>query len=145
MRSIQRCANCGSTVENAPMRVSTCVDCGGNIEIVPAAPDSAPKYIAEGLEKQSPETLREIAEYAAELADHKEQQIEDQLADREVDLEETPDESDADEWEDAIDDSDAPPQAYLTQKTIDGRQYFYYQWREGNSVKSEYVAPVDPA
>jgi len=33
----------------------------------------------------------------------------------------------------------------VTTKTIDGRDYYYLQWREGDDVKSQYIAPVDPA
>ena len=33
----------------------------------------------------------------------------------------------------------------LTTKTINGREYYYLQWREGDTVTSQYVAPVDPA
>lgn len=32
----------------------------------------------------------------------------------------------------------------LTTKTINGNDYYYLQWREGDQVKSQYVAPVDP-
>ncbi|EMA18794.1 hypothetical protein C442_14170 [Haloarcula amylolytica JCM 13557] len=30
-------------------------------------------------------------------------------------------------------------------KTIDDREYYYLQWREGEQVKSQYVAPVGPS
>ena len=43
-----------------------------------------PKYILEGLEKQSPETLREIAQIATEMADEKERQLEAELEDEKV-------------------------------------------------------------
>jgi hypothetical protein len=33
----------------------------------------------------------------------------------------------------------------LTTKEIDDREYYYLQWRDGDTVKSQYVAPVDPA
>lgn len=33
----------------------------------------------------------------------------------------------------------------LTTKNINGHDYYYLQWREGETVKSQYVAPVDPA
>jgi hypothetical protein len=32
----------------------------------------------------------------------------------------------------------------VTTKTIDEREYYYLQWREGEKVKSQYVAPVSP-
>jgi len=36
-------------------------------------------------------------------------------------------------------------QPTLTSKEIDDREYYYLQWRDGDKVKSQYVAPVDPA
>lgn len=33
----------------------------------------------------------------------------------------------------------------LTTKEIDEREYYYLQWREGDSVESQYVTAVDPA
>jgi len=69
----------------------------------------------------------------------------------EDDHEPTPDEwDDEDEWqerlEDAYDEAGiAPSKGTLTTKTIDGRDYYYLQWREGDTVTSQYVAPVDPA
>ncbi len=33
----------------------------------------------------------------------------------------------------------------LTTKHIDGRDYYYLQWRDGDTIHSQYVAPVSPA
>lgn len=33
----------------------------------------------------------------------------------------------------------------LSRKEIDGREYFYLQWRHENSVETQYVCPVEPA
>ncbi|WP_367175659.1 hypothetical protein [Haloarcula rubripromontorii] len=33
----------------------------------------------------------------------------------------------------------------LTTKTIDGRDYYYLQWRDGETVTSQYVGPVTTA
>ena len=62
----------------------------------------------------------------------------------------TPDEWESDEWEDALDEAFEKaeiPQSKgtLTTKTIDGRDYYYLQWREGDSVTSQYIAPVIPS
>ncbi|WP_394743104.1 hypothetical protein [Natronococcus roseus] len=92
-----------------------------------------PKYILEGLEKQSPETLREIAQITTEMADEKERQLEAELEEQEV----------ADRPKD-LDRDDAPSRATLTTKKINGNQYYYWQWREGEKTKSEYIRPVDP-
>lgn len=116
----------------------------------PEPPQSIPKYIAEGLEKQGPETLRTIAEFADRLAQHKAREMEQELQDRAVDEpEEAPEDWDQDAWDDRLDEvrdvKDVPAKATLTTKTIDNRDYYYYQWREGDKIKSEYVAPVSPA
>ena len=64
---------------------------------------------------------------------------------------EVPDEWDDEaEWRDALTDArekaDIPRgKGTLTTKTIDGRDYYYLQWREGDTVTSQYVAPVSPA
>jgi hypothetical protein len=64
----------------------------------------------------------------------------------------TPDEWDdeEDEWKEALEEAYEEAdlvrsKGTLTTKTIDGRGYYYLQWREGDSVKSQYVAPVSPA
>lgn len=112
----------------------------------PEPPESAPKYLLDGLEKQSADTLRQLATYADRLADYHEAQAERELEERADDDAEIPEEWDADEWDDALEDvEDAPSGATRTKKTIDGRQYYYYQWREGDKIKSEYIAPVVPS
>jgi hypothetical protein len=64
---------------------------------------------------------------------------------------ETPDEwDDEDEWEQALEDAYEKAdilrsKGTLTTKTIDGREYYYLQWREGDKVRSQYIAPVSPA
>jgi len=119
----------------------------------PAAPTSIPKYIAEGLQKQGAETLRTIAEYSLELAlylEVKTQRELEQQAESET-LREPPDdwESSDEKWEETVrdvrEDKDLPTKAYRTIKTIDGRDYVYAQWREGDTVTSEYICPVVPA
>lgn len=64
---------------------------------------------------------------------------------------ETPDGWDDDnKWEDKLEAARekaaiSASKGTLTTKTINGREYYYLQWREGEKVKSQYVAPVDPA
>lgn len=62
---------------------------------------------------------------------------------------ETPDEwdEDDDELDDALDDAYAKariPQSKgtITIKTISDNDYYYLQWREGDQVKSQYIAPA---
>lgn len=57
---------------------------------------------------------------------------------------------DKEDWEEKIDmayeAAEIPrSKVTLTTKTIDDRKYYYLQWREGEKVKSQYVAPVSPA
>ncbi len=55
-----------------------------------------------------------------------------------------PDEYDDEEWAEAVADCDAPARATLTTKEINGNQYYYWQWSEGENTRSEYIAPVNP-
>jgi|AntRauTorcE11897_2_1112592.scaffolds.fasta_scaffold07704_3 hypothetical protein len=71
--------------------------------------------------------------------------------DTSADSVETPDEWDDEElWEDNLETARkkadiAASKGTLTIKTINERDYYYLQWREGQKVRSQYVAPVDPA
>ena len=38
---------------------------------------------------------------------------------------------------------DVPPKATTTIKEINDNRYYYWQWREGDSIKSKYKGPVD--
>jgi hypothetical protein len=44
----------------------------------------------------------------------------------------------------AIFQKDIPAKASIVTKTINDNQYYYFQWREGDTIKSEYLAPVSP-
>ncbi|MEF8800451.1 MAG: hypothetical protein V5A56_05410 [Halolamina sp.] len=119
----------------------------------PPAPD-LPKYLREPLEKQSLERLEIVATYAQELADWKRQQRQDELerrrAEEEVDEEQLADLEDREVSTDPTDYDDVPASgAYITVKTTkqtDQKEYryYYWQWREGDSWKNEYIAPVNP-
>jgi hypothetical protein len=119
----------------------------------PPAPE-LPKYLREPLEKQSPERLETIASYAIELAEWKRRQRRDELdrrrAEEEVDeevleeLDEREISTDPEDYEDVTSSG-----AYITVKTTKetgdkSYRYFYWQWREGDSWKNEYIAPVSP-
>ncbi|XGI84729.1 hypothetical protein ACEU6E_10455 (plasmid) [Halorutilales archaeon Cl-col2-1] len=109
----------------------------------PPAPSNVPKYVRKGVNSQDANTLRDLSKWAEELAEWKENRelSEDEIAGDVVE-QDVPDDWDEDEWEDLVDDLDAPAKATLTVKTIEGSDYYYYQWREGEKIKSEYVAPV---
>jgi hypothetical protein len=119
----------------------------------PPVPD-LPKYLREPLEKQSPERLETVATYAQDLADWKRQQHQDELerrrAEEEVDEEQLADLEEHEVSTDPADYEDVPASgAYITVKTTKQTgqkeyRYYYWQWREGDSWKNEYIAPVNP-
>ena len=116
----------------------------------PAIPDAVPQGIAETLASQDADTLRAISQYADALAQHREAQLKDELREAsQQPIDDTPDEWDEEEWDDTIEEARdkadiSRSKGTLTTKTIDERDYYYLQWREGDTVTSQYVAPVDP-
>ncbi|RDI69574.1 hypothetical protein [Halopelagius longus] len=101
----------------------------------PPTPSSdLPTEIVNSLNECPPERLRDVARYAEALAEHKE---------REDRLEEESDESDSKERPDDLPD-DVPAKATITIKEINDNRYYYWQWREGDKIKSKYKGPVTP-
>ena len=121
-------------------------------EDVPEKPPTPelPKYLREPLENQDPERLEVVASYATDLAEWKRQQRQEDLerrrAEEEVDEEELKELDEREISTDPEDYEDVPSSgAYITVKeTKPGYRYFYWQWREGDSWKNEYIAPVNP-
>lgn len=116
----------------------------------PNPPTSAPKYLVEGFNKQDADTLGELAGYAQRLAEWRDAQAAAELEAEATDVDGTPDEWDDEAWDDALDKARekadlSARKGTLTVKQIDGRGYYYLQWREGSTIKSQYVAPVSPA
>lgn len=99
----------------------------------PTPPADLPTDIVDPLNKCSPKQLRQVAQYAEEVAEHKA---------REARLEE---ESDTNEHEERLDDlpDDVPSKATITIKEINDNRYYYWQWREGEKIRSKYKSPVD--
>lgn len=99
----------------------------------PDPPHEVPANIASKLNEQSPEVLRHIARFAEELAEHREREA--RLAENEEDeevkerLEDLPD--------------DVPSKATITIKEINNNRYYYWQWREGDQIKSKYKGAVN--
>jgi len=62
---------------------------------------------------------------------------------REARLEEEADDADVEERPDDLPD-DVPAKATITIKEINDNRYYYWQWREGDSVTSKYKGPVNP-
>ena len=96
----------------------------------PTPPANLPTEIVNTLNESTPERLRDIATYAEALAEHKE---------REARLEESADEDEVEERPD-----DLPAKATITIKEINDNRYYYWQWREGDKIKSKYKGPVNP-
>ena len=100
----------------------------------PTPPSELPTEIVNTLNDYSPDQLQQVARYAEELAEHKA---------RDARLEEESKEHDIDERRDDLPD-EVPSKATITIKEINDNRYYYWQWREGNQVKSKYKSPVDP-
>lgn len=86
------------------------------------------------LNESTPERLRNVGTYAEELSEHKE---------RATRLKEEADQVKGEERLDDLPD-DVPAKATITIKEIKDNRYYYWQWREGDKVKSKYKAPVNP-
>ena len=96
----------------------------------PTPPAELPTDIVNTLNGYAPDQLEHVARYAKELAEHKarEARLEEEAAEDEID--ERPD--------------DVPTKATITIKEINDNRYYYWQWRDGDKIKSEYKTPVNP-
>jgi len=90
--------------------------------------------IVNTLNEATPEHLRDVASYAEALAEHKE---------RDARLKEEADDGNVEQRPDDPPD-DVPAKATITIKEINDNRYYYWQWREGDSVTSKYKEPVNP-
>ncbi|WP_049986312.1 hypothetical protein [Halobellus rufus] len=86
------------------------------------------------LNESSPERLRDVATYAEALAEHKE---------REARLQEETDDADVEERPDDLPDG-VPAKATITIEEINDNRYSYWQWREGDKIRSQYKGSVNP-
>ena len=100
----------------------------------PDPPDEVPADIVSKLDERPPEVLRQIAQFAEEFAEHREREVRLAESDEDEEVEERP--------EDLPD--DVPSKATITIKEINDNRYYYWQWREGDSVTSKYKGPVNP-
>jgi len=100
----------------------------------PTPPAELPTDIVNTLNGYSPDQLQQVARYAEELAEHKA---------RDARLEEESKEDDIDERRDDLPD-DVPSKATVTIKEINDNRYYYWQWREGEKIRSQYKGPVNP-
>ena len=99
----------------------------------PTPPTDFPNEIVDTLDDYSADLLRDVASYAEELAEYRE---------REARLEEQDSQSEVEERPDDLPD-DVPSRATITIKEINDNRYYYWQWRDGDQVKSKYKGPVD--
>ncbi|MGB9966429.1 hypothetical protein [Halobacterium hubeiense] len=97
----------------------------------PTPPANLPTEIVNTLNESTPEDLRDVATYAKALAEHKERKA---RLEEEVDqVEERPDDLP----------DDVPTKATITIKEINDNRYYYWQWREGEKIRSQYKGPVN--
>lgn len=112
----------------------------------PSRPD-LPAYLLDPLERQSPAALDRVARYAIALAAWKrdertiDEREDDAVGDRRLAaLRSRGISTDPGEY-----DGVPASGAYVTVKeTKPGYRYYYWQWRDGDAWKNEYIAPVDP-
>lgn len=101
----------------------------------PDPPTNIPPELLDRLDVASPEVLRDVASYADGLAEYKEREArleeanDDSPSARDVTEEETPD--------------DVPANATITIKEIKENRYYYWQWRDGEKIRSKYKGPVN--
>jgi hypothetical protein len=117
-------------------------DTGGRTQIKPTREWSAGRAV----ERRAPpasciysfvrqyEQLQHVARYAEELAEHKA---------REARLEEDSDENEIEERPDDLPDN-VSAEATITIKEINDNRYYYWQWREGDKIRSQYKGSVKP-
>ena len=114
----------------------------------PPAPDLV-GHLRNAVDGLSVEELEDLADYAQALAEWKRERSpaspdtspEDAVDDDVVeDLEEQGVSMDPDDYDDV-----PATGAYITVKEPkQGYWYYYWQWREGDTWKNEYIAPVNP-
>jgi hypothetical protein len=100
----------------------------------PTPPSELPTGVVSTLNDYSPELLRRVARYTDELAEYRE---------REARLAEADDEDESEEQSDDLPDN-VPSKATITIKEINDNRYYYWQWRDGDRIKSKYKSPVNP-
>jgi hypothetical protein len=100
----------------------------------PTPPSELSTELIDTLNDYSPEKLQHVARYADELAEYKE---------RETRLAEADEEDEIDGRPDDLPD-DVPSKATITIKEINDNRYYYWQWRDGEKIRSKYKGPVNP-
>ena len=100
----------------------------------PMPPSELPTEIIDILENYSSDRLRHVARYAEELAEYRERESHFAEEDDEDEIKERPDDR-----PDGV-----PSKATITIKEINDNRYYYWQWRDGDKIHSQYKGPVHP-
>jgi len=100
----------------------------------PTPPQGLPADVVDTLDDYSPELLRHVARYTKDLAEYR---------DREARLAENEGNNQIEEQPEDLPD-DVPSKATITVKEINDNRYYYWQWRDGEKIRSKYKGPVDP-
>lgn len=128
----------------------------------PTPPKELDEEVVATVDSYSPRRLRTLVQYLEQLAEYRESEaisvdrsnrhsINKTLA---SDSEEVDEEVDEEAGESSDEESESPPEdrpsgvpskATLTVKEINDNRYYYWQWREGDTIKSKYERPVDKA
>ncbi|MFC7070564.1 hypothetical protein ACFQL9_13000 [Halobaculum lipolyticum] len=111
----------------------------------PQPPGDLPEYVVDPLRRQSASRLRQIAQWASELAEFKQG---NETPDPELQATIAEAVERAGHSANVADYSGVPNRAYLSVKTPDGtNQYAYWQWRASPEDDApnlnEYICPVD--
>ncbi len=100
----------------------------------PTPPQELSADVVDTLGDYSPELLRHVARYTEDLAEYR---------DREARLAENEGNNQVEERPEDLPD-DVPSKATITVKEINDNRYYYWQWRDGEKIRSKYKGPVNP-
>jgi len=95
-------------------------------------PATLPSGIAGEYSSLSADQLRDLATYAESLAEYRERET--QLEGEDESSDEVPDDRPG----------EVPSGASVTIKEINDNRYRYWQWRDGDKIKSKYIGPANP-
>jgi hypothetical protein len=109
---------------------------------VPSPPPEVPEAVVDTLADCSPGELRAVAAYAGRLAAHREDGDPPTTDGSGTDQAERPEA--ADDASPIDQPADVPSGATLTVKEINDNRYYYWQWRDGDQIRSQYARPVNP-
>jgi hypothetical protein len=98
----------------------------------PTPPATLPSELIDRCRSLSADQLRELAGYAESLAEYRERQ-------ENLEAEDEAPENESNERPNGV-----PAGASVTIKEINDNRYRYWQWRDGDKIKSKYIGPANP-